>query len=84
MASSLFNEEQEFTVIYKDTPLKIQVHSFGNDKTYLVLLPGQAPLMITRAKDANSSRFWTSIPEGRQNLAEEIGELITDHIRKTL
>jgi hypothetical protein len=84
MSASLFNEEQEFTVSYKGTPVKIKLQSFGNDRIYLVHLPGQAPLMITRAKDANSARFWTSVPEGRQKLAEEIGELIAAHIQKSI
>jgi hypothetical protein len=43
--------------------------------------PG-APLIITRATHENAYRFWTSIPEGRQRQAEEIGTLIEEHYKK--
>ena len=39
------------------------------------------PLTLLRATDANQAKFWTSIPEGRQNLAEQIGPLIEKYYR---
>ncbi len=41
----------------------------------------QAPLVITRAVHANANHFWTSIPEGRQKEAEEIGPLISEYFK---
>lgn len=41
----------------------------------------KAPLVITVALNARDEKFWTSIPEGRQQEAKQIGKLIADHIR---
>ena len=40
------------------------------------------PIVIARALNANAERFWTSIPEGRQQEAEAIGKLIEEHLKK--
>ncbi|QXV66824.1 hypothetical protein INP83_06995 [Mucilaginibacter sp. 21P] len=41
----------------------------------------QKPLTITVAKDNKDVKFWTSIPEGRQEEAEQAGKLIAQYIR---
>ena len=41
------------------------------------------PLVLTRATGQDSDRFWTSIPQGRQKEAEEIGPLIGEYILST-
>lgn len=38
-------------------------------------------LTLLRATNINDEKFWTSIPEGRQNLAKEIGLLIENYYR---
>jgi hypothetical protein len=40
------------------------------------------PIVIARALNANAKRFWTSIPEGRQQEAEAIGKLIEEYFKK--
>ena len=40
------------------------------------------PIVIARALNANAERFWTSIPEGRQQEAEAIGKLIEEYFKK--
>jgi hypothetical protein len=39
------------------------------------------PLTITVGQDRKEVKFWTSIPQGRQTEAEQIGKLIGSHIR---
>jgi hypothetical protein len=39
------------------------------------------PLTITIGRDNTDIKFWTSIPEGRQKEAEEVGKLIAAYIR---
>ena len=61
---------------------KIQVHrlSIGAQVVFRILFSDKiAPLVITRAKNPNASKFWTSIPEGRQKEAEEVGALISEY-----
>ncbi|SFA41473.1 hypothetical protein SAMN04488511_102329 [Pedobacter suwonensis] len=43
--------------------------------------PGGSPLVIAIAIGSNNKRFWTSIPEGRQKEATDIGRLIAEYIR---
>ncbi len=33
------------------------------------------------ATNANNEKFWTSIPEGRQELAQQVGPLIENYYR---
>jgi hypothetical protein len=39
-------------------------------------------LIITRATHADAYSFWTSIPEGRQKEAEQLGPLIAAHLKE--
>ena len=78
-----FQLEEQFQVIFEDKPVQVETLYMGKDTMYLARLANQQPLVLTRAKDANATRFWTSVPEGRQELAEAIGDLIADHIKKT-
>jgi hypothetical protein len=81
---NLFDAETKFQIVFNDNPVQIQTMDVGKNTMYLARFADQPPVMVTRASDANGVRFWTSVPEGRQKLAEVIGELISDHIRKTL
>ncbi len=61
---------------YKGERLNVQVLDIGIQRIYKVNFPSSTPLLITRAKNADGVYFWTSVPEGKQKLAEEIGTLI--------
>jgi len=39
------------------------------------------PIVITRARDANAAKFWTTIPEGqnREKEAQGVGQLIEEY-----
>ncbi|MGN7785823.1 hypothetical protein ACTJIJ_14950 [Niabella sp. 22666] len=39
------------------------------------------PIVITQAKSPDNSKFWTSIPEGRQQEAEGVGKLIDEYLK---
>jgi len=41
------------------------------------------PIVIARASDINAVRFWTSIPEGRQQEAEGVGALIEEYLNSS-
>ena len=68
-----------FELFYKNEKIKVQRHSIGSQTIFrIVFSNSRTPLVITRATHENAYRFWTSIPEGRQREAEEIGPLIEE------
>ncbi len=63
---------------------KIQVHRLlvGTQTIFRILFSDKRPpLVVTRGTDANAYKFWTSIPEGRQKDAEEVGALISEYFK---
>jgi hypothetical protein len=72
---------ESFEVQYNDKPVKVEVLSITGQTIYRLHFRGQPPLIITRAKKNIGSMFWTSIPEGKQKLAEEIGLLIEEYFK---
>jgi hypothetical protein len=39
------------------------------------------PIIITQGRGPDNSKFWTSIPEGRQLEAEGVGKLIDEYLK---
>ncbi len=75
---------ETFTITYKSKETKVEVVSIGGQILYNVKLEDTARLFVTRAKNFNANKFWTSVPEGKQKLAEEIGELIELHYKSQI
>lgn len=76
--------DKNFEVRYEDRPVQIEVVRTGKQVLYKAISADQqVALFLTRAKDAEGNYFWTSIPEGKQPLAEAIGLLIEQYIRST-
>jgi hypothetical protein len=72
-----------FDLYYKDEKINGQRHSIGSETIFRIIFSNsRAPLVITWAGQENKYRFWTSIPEGRQREAEEIGKLIEQYYKK--
>ncbi|HXS55658.1 MAG TPA: hypothetical protein VN726_06015 [Hanamia sp.] len=67
-----------FEISYREEKIKVQRHSIGSQTIFRIVFSNKTPLVITRATHENAYRFWTSIPEGRQREAEEIGKLIEE------
>ncbi len=38
-------------------------------------------IVVARANDFNATKFWTSVPEGRQKEAEGVGALIETYLK---
>lgn len=72
---------EPFDLDYKGSKIKVQEHFLSGTTIYRIQFADQRPpLVITRATNANAARWWTSIPEGRQWEAEEIGPIIAEYI----
>ena len=71
-----------FRMMYKDEPVVVHPLNVNNSRIYRVLFGNGNSLILVRAMDFDGSPFWTSVPEGKQQVAQEIGNLISDHISK--
>ena len=74
--------EQPFDLEVNGRMLKVSEHELAGKRVFHVNFgAGSKPLVITVALAPSGKKFWTSIPQGRQHEAEEIGKLIAEHIR---
>jgi hypothetical protein len=73
---------QSFELEYKASRIQIHRHSINGQTIFRVIFPdNRKTLVITRPSNSDGARFWTSIPEGRQREAEEIGPLIAAYLQ---
>ena len=71
-----------FELDYKEGKIIVQKHSISGQAIFRVSFPGRtSPLVLTRTLNPDKVKFWTSVPEGRQKEAEEIGPLIERYFR---
>ncbi|QDW27232.1 hypothetical protein FFJ24_021340 [Pedobacter sp. KBS0701] len=74
--------EKPFELEFEGKVLQVSEHELAGKRVFHVSYgPGAKPLVIAVAIGANGKKFWTSIPQGRQKEATDIGKLIADHIR---
>lgn len=66
----------KFIINYKETDVEVEWLTINAVNVFRITVNGKAPLNITRATKENGKKFWTSIPEGRQDEAEIFGPLI--------
>ena len=74
---------QQFEITYEGSIAMVAEHSLKSGRVFHIdfAQPTIKPLIITVAYDSDDKKFWTSVPEGRQELAEEIGRLVAGYIR---
>ena len=72
--------KEEFEVEQRGQIIKIEVSSIGGQSIYKASFSNDS-LFLTRGRRANGELFWTSVPEGRQEIAEKIGALIEQHYK---
>jgi hypothetical protein len=71
-----------FELDYKEEKIRVQKHAISGQVIFRIqFLNKKAPLIITRTNNPELMKFWTSVPEGRQKDAEEIGPLIEQYFR---
>jgi hypothetical protein len=75
-------QHEAFEIIYKEQSLPVERMMLGNFTCFRVGLIGKAALVVTRAQKGGGEKFWTSVPEGRQVEAEQIGPLIEAYYRR--
>ena len=76
------NSQDIFELSFKQGRIRIQRHFVSNQTIYRVVFSDKRdPLVFTRALTDSAAHWWTSIPEGRQREAEEIGPLSAEYIK---
>ena len=72
-----------FEIIFNDKTVLVRELTISGRPMFMIRLQDGKPLVITTATSAEGQVFWTSVPEGKQALAQSIGKLIEAHFRKT-
>lgn len=74
--------EPPFQVEMDGDLVKISEHELAGKRVFHVHFnDSRKPLVITVGLGVRDQKFWTSIPQGRQAEAEQIGKLIAEYIR---
>jgi len=61
---------------------KVSDHTIKSARVFHIIYPNsKTPLNITIAEDTDGVKFWTSIPEGRQEEAEFAGKAVAAYLR---
>jgi hypothetical protein len=77
------NDPNLFDVELNGQVVSVSVHLIKSAKVFHVVHPGnKPPLNITIAENKEGEKFWTSIPEGRQEEAKLAGKVIAAYIRE--
>ncbi|WPU99197.1 hypothetical protein SNE26_24600 [Mucilaginibacter sp. cycad4] len=77
---------KQFDIVYDGAPATVTEHDLKSGRVFRIEFSKRAllPLIITVAHDEDDKKFWTSIPEGRQALAEEVGKLVASYLRSNI
>ncbi|SDE62693.1 hypothetical protein SAMN05216464_10814 [Mucilaginibacter pineti] len=74
--------EEPFVIEYEGKTAKVSEHHLQDMRVFRIIFNGtRKPLTITVAEKPGRKKWWTSVPQGRQKEAEEVGRLIADYIR---
>jgi len=77
------NDPKTFDVELNGQLVRVSGHTIKSARVYHIVYPNsKQPLNITIAEDTDGVKFWTSLPEGRQEEAEFAGKIIATYIRE--
>jgi hypothetical protein len=73
---------ETFDLEFGSTTIRVEQIQLPGQTFFRVVFSNEIPeLKLLRATAAGGDKFWTSIPEGRQKLAEQVGPVIEEHYR---
>lgn len=75
--------DEVFEIIFNNRSVAVRELNISGRPMFLIPMQDGKPLVITTATSAGGKVFWTSVPEGKQELAQAIGMLIEAHFQKT-
>lgn len=75
-------QNDSFDLDFGTTTIRVEEQQVSGHTFFRVIFSNEIPeLRLLRATREGGEKFWTSIPEGRQKLAEQVGPLIENHYR---
>ena len=78
----MVEQNETFDVEFGKATIRVEQIQIPGQTFFRVIFSNQIPeLKLLRATNAAQEKFWTSIPEGRQHLAEQVGPLIENYYR---
>ena len=76
------DDSKTFEVELNGQIVRVSAHTIKSARVFHIIYPDRKPdLNITIAEDTDGVKFWTSVPEGRQEEAEFAGKVIAAYIR---
>ncbi|MCC8407692.1 hypothetical protein LJ707_02045 [Mucilaginibacter sp. UR6-1] len=77
------NDPQVFEIVLNGQTVRVSDQTIKSARIFHVVYPdNKRPLNITIAESTDGEKFWTSLPEGRQEEAEFAGKVIAAYIRE--
>jgi hypothetical protein len=77
------DDPKSFEVALNGQIVQVSDHTIKSARVFHVVYPDRKPpLNITIAENSDGLKFWTSVPEGRQEEAEFAGKVIAAYIRE--
>jgi len=78
-------QNETFDLEFGNSTIRVEQIQIPGQTFFRVLFSNQIPeLKLLRATNASQQKFWTSVPEGRQELAEQVGSLIENYYRSKI
>jgi hypothetical protein len=75
-------QNETFDLEFGNATIRVEQIQVPGQTFFRVIFSNQIPeLRLLRATNSMEERFWTSVPEGRQQLAEQVGPLIEKYYR---
>lgn len=75
-------QNETFDLEFGNATIRVEQIQLPGQIFFRVIFSTQVPeLRILRATNAEQEKFWTSVPEGRQELAQQVGPLIEKYYR---
>lgn len=79
----VMNDPQQFQIVLNGHTVQVSMHIISKAKVFHIVYPdSRTPLNITIAENEDGGKFWTSVPEGRQEEAEFAGKVIASYLRE--
>jgi hypothetical protein len=74
--------EPPFEIEFDGITANVREHDVNDTRVFHITFSDKRkPLVITVADAPGNKKWWTSVPQGRQTEAEQIGKLIATYIR---
>jgi len=74
--------EAPFEIHYDGFAATVSEHELQDARVFhIAFADKRKPLVITVAEAPGGNKWWTSVPQGRQKEAEEVGKLVANYIR---